>query len=83
MKSLKSAFLPALFALSALSFSQATTAGTMASSSSASFQATFVVLESCNIQSRRNGSPTVRCQHNSPYLIESQASGNGPLSVTF
>lgn len=83
MKSLKSAFLPVLFALSALSFSQATTAGTISSSSSASFQATFVIMESCNIVSQRNSNPTVSCQHHSPYLIESQAGGNGLVSVTF
>lgn len=84
MKSLKPAFLPALFALSALSFCQATTAGTIASSSSASFQATFVVLESCTIVSQRsNSNPSVRCQHNSPYMIERHAINDGMLSVVF
>ena len=78
MKPLKFAFLPALLALS---FCQTTTAGT---SSSASFQATFVVLEACTITSRRGGAmPSVRCQHNSPYMIEREAGVNGQLSVTF
>ena len=78
MKPLKFAFLPALLALSVC---QTTTAGT---SSSASFQATFVVLEACTITSRRGGGmPSVRCQHNSPYMIERQAGINGQLSITF
>lgn len=77
MKSLKFAFLPALLALSVC---QTTTAGT---SSSASFQATFVVLEACTVTSRGSAMPSVRCQHNSPYMIERQAGINGQLSITF
>ena len=77
MKPLKSALLPALLALSVC---QTTTAGT---SSSASFQATFVVLEACTVTSRGGAMPSVRCQHNSPYLIERQAGVNGQLSITF
>lgn len=78
MKPLKFAFLPALLALSVC---QTTTAGT---SSSASFQATFVVLEACTITSQRGSAmPSVRCQHNSPYMIERQAGINGQLSITF
>ena len=78
MKPLKFAFLPALLALSVC---QTTTAGT---SSSASFQATFVVLEACTITSQRGGGmPSVRCQHNSPYMIERQAGIDGQLSITF
>lgn len=78
MKPLKSAFLPALFALSVC---QTTTAGT---TSSASFQATFVVLEACTITSLRGATmPGVRCRHNSPYLIERQAGTEGRFSVTF
>ena len=77
MTPLKLAVLPALLALS---LCQTTTAGT---SSSASFQATFVVLEACTITSQRGALPSVRCQHNSPYMIERQAGVNGQLSITF
>lgn len=50
----------------------------------ASFQATFVVQESCTISSLR-GNASVRCQHHTPYLIEPQrnSAGASVLSVVF
>ena len=78
MTPLKLAVLPALFALAVC---QTTTAGTV---SSASFQATFVVHEACTVVSQR-GSTQVRCQHNTPYLLQQQAtpSDSGLVTVTF
>jgi len=71
----------AVAALSTLSLWLNTANGATAS---ASFQATFVVLESCTIASQRGGA-SVRCQFNSPYLIEPQRSSAGAnvLSVVF
>lgn len=73
--------LASLAALSTLSLWLSTATGANAS---ASFQATFVVLESCII-STQAGSASVRCQHQSPYLIEPQRSSAGAnvLSVVF
>ncbi|MDZ5633315.1 hypothetical protein [Janthinobacterium sp. GMG1] len=78
MTPLKFAVLPALLAVS---LCQTTTAGTV---SSASFQATFAVHETCTIVSQRN-STQVRCQHNTPYFLHQQAtpSGTGLVTVTF
>lgn len=52
--------------------------------SSASFQATFVVHEACTVVSQR-GRTQVRCQHNTPYLLQQQAtpSDTGLITVTF
>lgn len=73
--------LASLAALSTLSLWLSTATGATAS---ASFQATFVVLDSCTI-STQAGSASVRCQHQSPYLIEPQrsVSGTSVLSVVF
>ncbi|MGK5063141.1 hypothetical protein [Janthinobacterium sp. LB3P112] len=78
MTPLKLAVLPALLALS---LCQTTTAGTV---SSTSFQATFVVQETCTIVSHRSNTQ-VRCQHNTPYLLHQQTtpSGAGLVTVTF
>ncbi|OEZ79965.1 hypothetical protein JAB9_34560 [Janthinobacterium sp. HH107] len=78
MTSLKFASLPMLLALS---LCQTTAAATV---SSASFQATFVVHEACTVVSQR-GSTQVRCQHNTPYLLQQQAtpSDTGLITVTF
>ena len=42
-----------------------------------------MVLEACTVTSRGSAMPSVRCQHNSPYMIERQAGVNGQLSITF
>ena len=78
MPPLKLAVLPALLALS---LCQTTAAATV---SSASFQATFVVHAACSIVSQRSNTQ-VRCQYNTPYLLDQQAtpSGAGIVTVTF
>lgn len=78
MTPLKLAVLPALFALTVC---QTTTAGTV---SSASFQASFVIHEACTVVAQR-GIARVQCQHDSPYLMQHQAtpSGAGLVTVTF
>ncbi len=70
-----------LAALLTLAVCQTTTAGTL---SSASFQATFVIHEACTVVSQR-GIARVRCQHDSPYLMQHQAapSGTGLVTITF
>ncbi|WP_426075709.1 hypothetical protein [Janthinobacterium sp. PSPC3-1] len=42
-----------------------------------------MVLEACTVTSRGSAMPSVRCQHNSPYMIERQAGIDGQLSITF
>lgn len=78
MTPLKFAVLPILLTLS---LCQTTAAATV---SSASFQATFVVHEACTVVSQR-GSAQVRCQHNTPYLLQQQAtpSDSGLVTITF
>jgi len=73
--------LASLAVLSALSLWLSTASGATAS---ATFQATFVVQESCTIITER-AHASVRCQHQSPYLIEPQRtmSGASVLSVVF
>lgn len=70
-----------LIMLLAMALCQTTAAATV---SSASFQATFVVHEACTVVSQR-GRTQVRCQHNTPYLLQQQAtpSDTGLITVTF
>lgn len=73
--------LASVAALSSLCLALPTATG---ATSSASFQATFVVQESCTITTQRS-SASVHCLHHSPYLIEQQRSTAGAqlLSVVF
>lgn len=78
MTPLKLAVLPALLALT---LCQTTTAGTV---SSASFQASFVIHDSCTVLTQHT-QVQVQCRHNTPYRMQLQAmpSGAGLVTVSF
>jgi hypothetical protein len=78
MTPLKLAVLPALLALT---LCQTTTAGTV---SSASFQASFVIHESCSVLTQGTQAQ-VQCRYNTPYRIQQQItpSGAGLVIVSF
>ena len=78
MTPLKLAVLPALLALT---LCQTTTAGTI---SSASFQASFVIHDSCTVLTQRTQAQ-VQCRLNTPYRMQLQAtpSGAGLVTVSF
>ncbi|MGK5076922.1 hypothetical protein [Janthinobacterium sp. HLX7-2] len=65
-------------ALLALTLCQTTTAGTV---SSASFQASFVIQETCSVHTQR-AQAEVQCRHNTPYLLQRQATPSGASLVT-